>query len=254
MGRLNGKVAIITGASSGIGRAAALLFAAEGAKLVVTARREEELDFLTAEIGERGGEAVALAGDIVDEGLVQSLSEVAVRRFGGLDIALNNAGTLGEMALTHETSAAGWRETIDVNLTSAFTCAKYQLPAMTKRGGGSLIFTSTIVGSEVGLPGMAAYAASKAGLVGLSRVIAAEYGTQGIRANAMLVGGTDTPMGRASAPTPEAQAFVASLHARKRIAVPEEIAQAALFLATDASSFVTGAAIPIDGGVSICRT
>ncbi|MBX3445107.1 MAG: SDR family oxidoreductase [Parvibaculaceae bacterium] len=254
MGMLDGKVAIVTGASSGIGRAAALLFAREGARLVVTARRAVELDMLVKEIESAGGEAIALAGHIADETLASSLADTAVARFGGLDIALNNAGQLGEMAATQDMSPSGWRKTLEVNLTSAFLCARYQLPAMAARGGGSIIFTSTIVGNEVGLPGMAAYAASKAGLVGLTRVIAAEYGTQGIRANAMLVGGTDTPMGRASASTSEEWAFVESLHALKRIAAPEEIAQAALFLASDASSFVTGAAMPVDGGVPICRT
>ncbi|MDO8840608.1 MAG: SDR family oxidoreductase [Parvibaculum sp.] len=253
MSALEGKVAIVTGASSGIGRAAALLFACQGAKLVVTARRAVELDALVAEIEGHGGQAVACPGDIADESLARALTETAVGRFGGLDIALNNAGQLGETAPASDISLAGWRETVEVNLTAAFACAKYQLPAMLARGGGSIVFTSTIVGHEVGLPGMAAYAASKAGLVGLTRVIAAEYGVQRIRANALVVGGTDTPMGRAAAQTPEAHAFVESLHALKRIAVPEEIAQAALFLASDASSFVTGAAMPVDGGVSINR-
>lgn len=253
MGILDGKVAIVTGASSGIGRASALLFAREGAKLVVTARREAELEALVAEIESAGGAAAALAGDIGEADIAARLVALATGRFGGLDIALNNAGTLGEMAPAHEISSAGWRETIDINLTAAFLGAKAQLPAMLARGGGSLIFTSTIVGVEIGLPGMAAYAASKAGLVGLARVIAAEYGASGIRANAMLVGGTDTPMGRAAADTPEALAFVIGLHALKRIAAPEEIARAALFLASDASSFVTGSAMAVDGGVSINR-
>ena len=125
---------------------------------------------------------------------------------------------------------------------------------MLARGGGSLIFTSTFVGHTVGFPGMGAYAASKAGLVGLTQVIAAEFGAKGIRANALLPGGTDTPMGRAVSNTPEMRAFVEGLHALKRLAEPQEIAQAALFLASDASSFVTGTALLADGGVSITRT
>jgi len=251
---LEGKTAVVTGASSGIGRAAAKLFAREGARLVVSARRASELDLLVAEINEEGGEAIALVGDIADEGTARALTETAVKSFGGLDIAFNNAGTLGEMATTAEISLAGWRETIEINLTSAFACARYQLPAMLERGGGSIVFTSTFVGHMLGFPGMAAYAAAKAGIVGLARVIAAEYGPQGIRANAMLVGGTDTPMGRIVADTPEARSFVASLHALKRIAHPGEIAQAALFLASDASSFITGTAFSVDGGVAITRT
>jgi len=250
---LEGKTAIITGASSGIGRAAALLFAHEGAKLVVTARRAGELATLVDEIKRCGGEAIAVAGDIVDESHCASLVDTAVGHFGGLDIAFNNAGDLGEMAATPDISLEGWRDTIEVNLTAAFSCAKYQIPAMAARGGGSLVFTSTFVGHVVGFPGMAAYAASKSGLVGLVRVIAAEFGGQGIRANAILAGGTDTPMGRVAAPTSDAIEQIANLHALKRIAAPEEIAQAALFLASGASGFVTGSTMAVDGGISIAR-
>lgn len=253
MTSLEGKIAIVTGASSGIGRASARLFAREGAKLVVTARRIRELETLVDDIEQGGGEAVAVPGDITDEGLCELLVGTAVGRFGGLDIAFNNAGALGEMASTPDISLSGWRETINVNLTSAFACAKYQIPAMVARGGGSLVFTSTFVGPVVGFPGMAAYAASKAGLVGLVRVIAAEFGAQGIRANAILVGGTDTPMGQTVANTPEAMEAIASLHALKRIAEPQEIARAALFLASGAASFITGSAMSVDGGVSIAR-
>lgn len=254
MGVLTGKVALITGASSGIGYASARLFAREGAQLVVTGRRVEALNVLLDEIKADGGVAVALAGDLRDDSLPARLVERAVGTFGGLDIALNNAGALGEMGSVAEISLAGWRDTIETNLTSAFACVQSQLPAMLARGGGSLIFTSTFVGAQLGFPGMAAYAAAKAGLVGLARVIATEYGAQKVRANALLVGGTDTPMGRVAASTPEAFAFVESLHALKRIADPREIAQAALFLASDASSFVTGSAMSVDGGVSMTRT
>ncbi len=254
MGMLDGKVALITGASSGIGYAAARLFAREGARLVVTGRRRDALDILLTEIKEDGGAAVAVAGDLRDDGLPERLVERAMNVFGGLDVAFNNAGALGEMAPAAEITLGGWRETVEVNLTSAFACAKAQLPALVARGGGSLIFTSTFVGPLLGFPGMAAYAAAKAGLVGLMRVIAVEYGAQNVRANALLVGGTDTPMGRDVANTPDALAFVKNLHALKRVADPQEIAQAAVFLASDASSFVTGSAMSVDGGVSVSRT
>lgn len=254
MGALIGKVALITGASSGIGYAAARLFAREGAQLVVTGRRREALDVLVAEIEADGGKAEAIAGDLRDDGVPARLVTCAVEKFGGLDIALNNAGALGEMAPTASLSLVGWRETIEANLTSAFACAQSQLPAMLARGGGSIIFTSTFVGSQLGFPGMAAYAAAKAGLVGLMRVIAVEYGAEKVRANAILSGGVDTPMGQAVANTPEVLAFVEGLHALKRVAAPNEIAQAALFLASDASSFVTGSAMSVDGGVSMTRT
>jgi NAD(P)-dependent dehydrogenase (short-subunit alcohol dehydrogenase family) len=254
MSRLRDKVAIVTGASSGIGEATAKLFAREGAKVVVTARRQKELDALVREIAAEGGEAVAVAGDVRDEALAKALVETASARFGGLDIAFNNAGTIGEAAPAFEISMEGWRETIETNLTSAFLCAKYQLPALIARGGGSLIFTSTFVGYTAGFPGMAAYAASKAGLIGLVKVIAAEFGAKGIRANAILPGGTDTPMGRAVADTPETRSFIEGLHALKRLARPEEIAACVLHLASDASSFMTGTAMLVDGGVSISRT
>lgn len=251
---LLGKVAIVTGASSGIGHATARLFAEHGAKVVVGARRKAELEALVVEITKDGGQAVALSGDVKDESFAHALVAEAIRRFGGLDVAFNNAGTVGELAPAHEVSLSAWRETLETNLTSAFLGAKHQVPAMLARGGGSLIFTSTFVGHTVGIPGMAAYAASKAGLLGLTQVLAAELGPKGIRANAILPGGTDTPMAQQVASTPEARAGVAALHALKRIATPQEIARSVLYLASDASSFTTGAALMVDGGVSICRS
>ncbi|EJB08127.1 dehydrogenase of unknown specificity [Rhizobium leguminosarum bv. trifolii WSM597] len=252
---LNDKVAIITGASSGIGRAAAKLFAREGARLVVTGRRQEALDAVVAEIEAEGGQAVAISGDVRDEGLQARLCETAVSRFGGLDIGFNNAGILGEMGPVAEMSPEGWRETIETNLTAAFLGAKHQSAAM-RKGGGSLVFTSTFVGHTAGMPGMAAYAAGKAGLIGFVQVLAAELGRQNIRVNALLPGGTDTPASITNAPdaTAEVLAFVEGLHALKRMAQPEEIANAALFLASDMASFVTGTAMLADGGVSISRT
>ena len=251
---LSNKVAIVTGASAGIGYATAKLFAREGANIVAAARRQSELDQLVEEITLAGGQAVAFAGDVKEEAYAKALVELAVSRFGGLDVAFNNAGTMGDMGATTAVSLAEWENTIATNLTSAFLGAKYQLPAMLDRNGGSLIFTSTFVGHTVGMPGMAAYAASKAGLIGLTQALASEFGPRGIRVNALLPGGTDTPMARAFADTPDAIAFVNGLHALKRIAQPEEIAQSALYLASDASSFTTGSALLADGGVSINRT
>ncbi len=254
MNALSNKVALVTGASSGIGYATAKLFASEGAKVVVAARRQRELDALVAEITQAGGQAIALAGDVQDEAYAQAVVELAIDRFGGLDVAFNNAGGIGAMGATPDVSLSEWEDTINTNLTSAFLGAKYQIPAMLDRRGGSLIFTSTFVGYTVGLPSMAAYAASKAGLIGLTQALACEFGAQGVRVNALLPGGTDTPMGRAFANTPETLAFVQGLHALKRMALPDEIARSALYLASDASSFTTGSALLADGGVSINRT
>lgn len=254
MGVLAKKVAIVTGASSGIGHAAARLFASEGASLVIVARRQAELNDLLSSIERAGGVAIAVVGDVKEEATAKHAVDVAVSTFGGLDISFNNAGTLGAMGPTPDISADGWRDTIDTNLTSAFFGAKYQIPEMLRRGSGSVIFTSTFVGHTVGFPGAAAYAASKAGLIGLTQALAAEFGPNSVRVNALLPGGTDTPMGAQMNYTPEALAHVASLHALKRIANPEELAQAALFLASDAASFMTGAAMLVDGGISINRT
>lgn len=253
MGMLTDKVAIVTGASSGIGEATARLFASEGASVVLSARREALLDTLADDIASAGGTAIAVPGDITDAAVASALVETAVSRFGGLDIAFNNAGTMQEAAPTADTTAATWAATLEANLTGAFLCARHQLPALQARGGGAVIFTGSFVGHTVGFPGMAAYAASKAGLIGLMQVIAAEYGPQGIRANVILPGATDTPMARAVASTPEVADFIRGLYALKRFAAPEEIARTVLHLASDAS-FVTGAAWLVDGGISITRT
>lgn len=254
MTTLVNKTAIVTGASSGIGYATAKLFAQEGARVVVAARRSDALERLVREIEEAGGTALAVAGDVREEAFAKRLVDTATERFGGLDIAFNNAGTNGEMGPTPGLTLDGWNEALAVNLTAAFLGAKYQIPAMMERGGGSLIFTSTFVGHTAGFPGAASYAASKSGLIGLTQALAVEFGSQGIRVNALLPGGTDTPMAEAWMPTPDARAFVEGLHALKRLARPDEIARAALFLASDASSFTTGAALLADGGVSVNRT
>jgi hypothetical protein len=254
MKRLTGKVAIITGASSGIGRETALLFAKEGAQLVLGARRKKELDELVAEIRSAHAEAVALPGDVRSEDYAKSLVALAVERYGRLDVAFNNAGTLGESGASTDVSAAGWADTLAINLTGSFLGAKHQIAQMLKNGGGSVIFTSTFVGYTFAFPGVAAYAASKSGLVGLTQSLAAEFGPSGVRVNAILPGAVDTDMYRSMNNTSESQAFITGLHALKRVAKPEEVARSVLYLASDDSSFVTGTASLVDGGVSITRT
>jgi len=252
--RLEGKVALITGASAGIGHATAKLFAAEGARLVVGARRAAELDQLVAEIRAAGGQAVALAGDVRSEDYARALVALAVSTYGRLDVAFNNAGTLGEGGPSTGVSEAGWTDTLAINLTGAFLGAKHQVAQMLENGGGSVIFTSTFVGHSFAFPGVAAYAASKAGLIGLTQALAAEYGPQGVRVNAILPGAVDTDMYRTMNDTKESQSFITNLHALKRVARPEELARSVLYLASDDSSFVTGTASLVDGGASITRT
>ncbi|MBX8827217.1 SDR family oxidoreductase [Ochrobactrum sp. SFR4] len=246
---LQNKVAIITGASSGIGRAAALLFSAEGASVVLNARGERALREVAETIHSRGGQAQIVAGDVSSQDTHEELVEVALRSFGGLDIAFNNAAIIGPVKPLSEVTLAEWNETISITLTSAFLGARAQIPAMLARKGGSIVFTSSFVGASVGLPGMSAYAAAKAGLMGLVKGVTADYADQGIRANALMVGGTDTAM----AGDETQKEWAAKLHALKRIAQPEEIARAALFLASPMSSFVAGSGLFVDGGNSAVK-
>ena len=244
MTMLEGKVAIITGASAGIGRAVALMFAAQGAAVVLTARREAQLDEVADEVRANGGRAHVSGGDITEPETHEKLVAAAIAEFGGLDIAINNAGTVGALRPLVEIAPEEWHQTLTTNLTAAYLGARSQIPAMVQRCGGSIVFTSSFVGTSVGLPGMAAYGASKAGLMGLVKGITADYAGHGIRVNALLPGGVDTAM----AGDQSQKDWAAGLHAMKRIAQPDEIASAALFLASPMASFVTGSALFADGG------
>lgn len=250
---LKNKSIIITGASSGIGAAAALLFAAEGANVVLGARRAAELETIAGAINRANGKALYLVGDVKDEGYADALVDLAMKEFGGLDGAFNNAGIVGEMGPVPDMANGNWNDVISVNLTGAFMAAKAQIPAMKKQGQGSIVFTSSFVGfSNGGMPGMGAYAASKAGLIGLVQSLASDHALDGIRVNALLPGGTITPSGGEG--NPAALEFVANLHPMKRMATAKEIAQAALFLLSDRSSFMTGSPMIVDGGMSVRLT
>jgi NAD(P)-dependent dehydrogenase (short-subunit alcohol dehydrogenase family) len=247
---LENKTIIITGASSGIGAAAAKVFGGAGANLVLGARRKAELEIVASDARRQGGRAATLPGDVKDPGYADALVQLAQAEFGGLDGAFNNAGIVGDMVPMPEMSAENWAEVIATNLTSAFFAAKAQIPALLERGQGAVVFTSSFVGvSNGGLAGMGAYAASKAGLVGLVKSLASDHASAGIRINALLPGGTVTPAGGEG--NPEALAFIAGLHPMKRMAAASEIAEAALFLLSDRSSFITGSAMFADGGISV---
>ena len=250
---LKNKSIIVTGASSGIGAAAALLFAAEGANVVLGARRSAELEKLAGQINQGNGRAVFLSGDVRDENYANALVDLAIKEFGGLDGAFNNAGIVGQMEPVADMGIANWNDVISVNLTSAFLAAKAQIPVMKKRGQGSIVFTSSFVGfSNGGMPGMGAYAASKAGLIGLVQSLASDHAADGVRINSLLPGGTITPAGGEG--NPSVLDFIANLHPMKRMANAKEVAQAALFLLGDRSSFMTGSPMIVDGGISVRLT
>lgn len=247
--RLKDKTIIVTGASSGIGAAAARLFAQEGANVVLGARRADTLQQIAGEIKALGGHAAYAAGDVGDPSVAKALVDTATAQFGGLDGAFNNAGMVGDMGPVTEMKDQTWSDVIQTNLTSAFLSTRAQIPALVKQGGGALVYTGSFVGvGNGGMPGMAAYAASKAGLMGLVQSLAIDWAGQGIRVNAVLPGGTRTAM---AGDDPDTIDFVAGLHPMKRLATPEEIARAALFLLSDDASFVTGAPLIADGGMSV---
>lgn len=246
---LKDKTIIITGASSGIGAAAALLFAAEGANVVLGARRKGKLEEVVAQINQSNGKASYLAGDVTDEMYSKELVDLALETYGTLDGAFNNAGIMGDMGPVSTMDSANWDAVLAANLSSAFYAAKAQIPAMATQGRGSIVFTSSFVGfSNGGMPGMAAYAASKAGMLGLTQALASEHASEGIRVNAILPGGTKTAM---AGDDPDTHEFIANLHPVKRLADPKEIAQSALYLLSERSSFITGAPLVVDGGMSI---
>lgn len=226
-----------------------MAMARAGAHVVAVGRRAAPLDE-TARLG-ADDRIAACAGDMTREDDVMRAVAFARDRFGRLDTVCHAAGATFPMGLVHELPSETFRDWIDGYLVSAFLVAKHGVRAMLGSGGGSLILVGTFVGHGKGVPGTSGYAAAKTGLFGLMRTVAAEYATQNIRANLLVVGGTDTPMGRAWNDDPDKLAWAAGLHAMKRLAQPEEIAAAAAFLAGDAASFVTGAPIPVDGGVSL---
>ncbi|MEP7214845.1 MAG: glucose 1-dehydrogenase [Anaerolineaceae bacterium] len=250
-GRLEGKVALVTGASSGIGKATAFAFAREGASLVVAARREAETEAVARAIREGGGRAIAVATDVSSEPQVRALVESAVRTYGRLDIAVNNAGIFGAEGPVHEVSAEYWDSIIGTNLKGTWLGMKHEIAAMLEQGGGSIVNMA----STAGLAGWAdapLYAASKFGVVGLTKSAALQYAASGVRINAVcpaftMIESLDTLFAMA----PEAVQRLQSTIPLGRIATMEEVAEAVLWLSSDASSFCIGHALVVDGGQTI---
>ena len=240
-----GKVAIVTGAGSGIGEACSRMLAARGARVVVNDVNAEAAERVVAAIGEEGGTAMAVLADVADPAGCESLVEQAVGAYGGLHIAVNNAGIGGPPAPTGEYPLDGWRSVMNVNLDGVFYCMRSEIPAMLSSGGGSIVNMSSILGS-VAFATAPAYVAAKHGVVGLSRTAAVEYATAGIRVNAVGPGFIDTPLLRAAGD--EILATIAMAHPNQRLGAASEVAELVCFLASDAASLVTGSYYTIDGG------
>jgi len=242
---LKDKVAIVTGAGSGIGQAAAALLAREGARVVVSDIAKENGEKAVASIKSAGGEAVFFASDASRPEDNEALVAEAVNRFGALDIAVNNAGIGGPLSATGEYPIDGWQQVIDINLSGVFYGMRYQIPAMLQRGGGTIINVASILGNT-GTKGSPAYVAAKHGVVGLTKAAALEYADKGIRINAIGPGYIRTPL-IMNALDDATRAALVGLHPIGRLGESEEVAELILWLASDKASFVTGSYYPVDG-------
>ena len=249
-GRLAGKVALITGATSGIGRAAATLFAAEGAKLVLAGRRVALGREIAGAIEAAGGEALFVETDVSRSGDCANMVARAMEAFGRLDIAFNNAGLDQDWASLEKTSDETWDLIIGVNLSSVFYSMKHELTAMLAGGGGSIINTSSVA-AIAALRSAAAYSAAKAGVVGMTKAAALDVAKRNIRVNALCPGGVVSEMLEKHLAVPLYRDRILAAHPVGRLADPMEAAQAALFLASDEASFITGHALVVDGGLTV---
>ena len=248
MGKLDGKVAIVTGAASGIGRATAILFASEGAKVVLADWDERQGSRVADELREAGHDAVFVRVDVSRPEDVEGMISTAVERYARLDVLFNNAGIEGEQAPTADCTLENWERVINVNLKGVFLGMKYGIPAMLKGGGGAIINNASVAGI-VGFAGIPAYCASKGGVIQLTKAAALEYAKQGIRVNVICPGVIWTPMvERFTAQSDETRKALESLEPVGRFGTPEEVARLALFLASDDSTFCTGAPFVVDGG------
>jgi NAD(P)-dependent dehydrogenase (short-subunit alcohol dehydrogenase family) len=247
---LHGKVALVTGGTSGIGRATAVRFAQAGAKVVVAGRRPAEGAEVVAAIVGAGGTATFIRTDVTQEADVKALVEGTLAEYGRLDVAFNNAGLeQSPMGPITETSLEAYRTVMDVNVLGVWLALKYEIPALLRTGGGAIVNTSSVAG-HIGMAGAATYIAAKHAVEGLTKSVALEFATQGIRVNAVapaaivtdmmqrFVGGSDTDMGR----------YLAGLHPVGRMGRAEEVADAVLYLVSPAASFTTGISLPVDGG------
>lgn len=249
-GTLENKVALITGAGSGIGRASALTFAREGAKIVVADVNAQGAEETVSLIKELGGDSIFVYADVSNDGDVEAMVAKAVSAYGRLDCAHNNAGisTQGRGSLTHEFPDDLWDKIIDINLKGVWLCMKHEIPQMLEQGGGSIVNTASELGL-IGVPNNSAYVASKHGVIGLTKTAALEYAQQNIRVNAVCPSIIPTPfhVTRLDADAERLSRMIAR-QPTGRLGTPEEVAEAVLWLSSDASSFVTGHSLAVDGG------
>lgn len=248
--RFKGKVAVVTGAASGIGRAAAVAFAREGAAVVIVDKNREQGEEVAKEIQEQGGDALYVHTDITQETEVQAMVENVTGHWGRLDILVNNAGIYYQADVVHTPSDV-WNSVLDVNLTGAFLCTKHAVPAMVRGGGGAVINVASEA-ALVGIKGQVAYNVSKGGMIALTRSCAVDLAEQGIRVNCVCPGTTETPLVREAvnrAPDPvAARRALEEIRPLNRLGTPEEIASAILYLAGSEVGYATGAILSVDGG------
>jgi len=248
------KVVLVTGGTSGIGRATAIAFAKEGAKVVVSGRRKAEGAETVTHIEKAGGRGLFVQADVSDEAQVKSLVETVVKEFGRLDIAFNNAGIEGTLALLTDATAEQYQQVFDINVKGVFLSMKHEIPAMLKSGGGSIVNTSSVAG-HIGMPTVGIYIASKHAVLGLTKTAALETAKQGIRVNSVSPAVIETEMfdrfaGKGTPAEAETRKHLDAMHPIGRIGQPEEIASAVLYLSSPGASFITGQDILVDGGIT----
>lgn len=248
MGDLQGKVAVITGGTSGIGRDCALLFAQHGAKVVVAGRREQEGNDCVAEIKKNGGDAIFVKTDVAKSADVQNLVKKTVDKYDRLDVAFNNAGIEGNWAPIIETPEEEFERVIAINLKGVWLCLKYEIEQMLKQGGGGAICNMSSVAGLMGSPSAAPYSASKHGVIGLTRSAALECAAKQIRVNAVCPAVIETPMGDRLFGAPEVHPNIVAMHPIGRTGQPREVSEAVLWMCSEKSSFMTGHWIVLDGG------
>jgi len=247
--QFSGKVALVTGGASGLGRASAIALAKEGAGVAVSDVAVSEGEATVQMVKQSGGQAIFIRADVTKSGEVETMVKEIVKVFGRLDFALNNAGVDGVRARTADYPEDVWHQVISINLTGVFLCLKHELPVMVKQGSGVIVNMASVAG-VTGFPGHAAYTASKHGVIGLTKTAAIDYAKAGIRVNAICPAYTRTPMvTRMLEQTPDLEAKLISRVPLRRLGTAEEIAQAVIYLFSDSASFITGHSLVMDGGI-----